>query len=249
MKIKILYEEDDLLVIEKPIGIAAHKGADRVSYTVSDWLTDTYPQTKNLPWRTRDRIGIVHRLDKDTSGVMILAKKPELIKILQDQFRSRSVEKHYQTLVFGKPPFNSGTINAQIYRDPKNRKGQKVELVDFGLYHFERKFSATLYRTLAHYKFKGQLLSLLEINLKTGRKHQIRAHMKYEGCPVIGDQMYFNKPSKRISKEIGLDRQFLHSNFIRFKNAANKEITVETGLSDDLTEVLNKLKKVDDVLV
>lgn len=244
MEIKKIYEEDDLLVISKPIGIAAHKGADRVSYTVADYLIDEYPEIENLKWRTRNRIGIVHRLDKDTSGVMILAKKPDMIDILQDQFRARQVEKHYLTLVYGKPPFESGEINAKIYRDPKNRKGQKVELVDFGLYNFERKFSATLYKTIAKYKFKGELLTLLEINLKTGRKHQIRAHMKYENCPVIGDQMYSSKPSKRISSKIGISRQFLHSNYIKFKNREGKVIEIQDNLSADLQETLNKLEQV-----
>lgn len=242
--IKKLYEQDGLLVISKPIGIAAHKGADRVSYTISDWFLDQYPQISKLNWRTKSRIGIVHRLDKDTSGVMILAKTPKMIDFLQDQFRRREVEKHYLTLVFSKPPFESGTINAKIYRDPKNRKGQKVELLDFGLYNFPRKFSATLYRTIQRYKFKGDILTLLEINLKTGRKHQIRAHMKYENCPVIGDQMYFNKPSKRISKALGLDRQFLHSNYIKFKSCTGEVIEVKDELPDDLNKVISRLEKV-----
>jgi len=244
IKIKKLYEQDDLLVISKPIGIAAHKGADRVSYTVTDWLVDQYPQIKELNWRTENRIGIVHRLDKDTSGVMILAKKPEVIDFLQNQFRKREVEKHYLTLVYSKPPFESGTINAKIYRDPKNRKGQKVELLDFGLYNFPRKFSATLYKTIQRYKYKGEILTLLEINLKTGRKHQIRAHMKYENCPVIGDQMYFNKPSKRLSKTLGLDRQFLHSNYIQFKDKTGETIEIKDELPDDLSVLLKKLEKV-----
>lgn len=231
------------MVISKPIGIAAHKGADRASYTVSDYLQDEYPDIKKLNWKTKNRIGIVHRLDKDTSGLMILAKKPDMIDVLQDQFRKREVEKHYLTLVFSKPPFENGTITAQIYRDPKNRKGQKVELLDFGLYNFPRKFSATIYKTLQKYSFKNNILTLLEINLKTGRKHQIRAHMKFENCPVIGDQMYFNKASKRISKELSIDRQFLHSNYIRFKDRFGKEIEVRDELPEDLNSTLEKLKK------
>lgn len=244
MKIKKLYEEDDLLVISKPIGIAAHKGADKVSYTISDWLTDEYCEIKKLNWQTKNRIGIVHRLDKDTSGVMILAKKPDMIKILQDQFRQREVEKHYLTLVLGKMPFEKGSISAQIYTNPKNRKGQKVELIDFGIYNFKRRFSATEYKQIKIFKYKNELLSLLEINLKTGRKHQIRAHMKFENRPVIGDQMYFNKPSKRISKELGIQRQFLHSFYIKFKNRNGKEIEVRDDLRNDLQEILDKLEQV-----
>lgn len=243
IKIKKLYEEEEFLVVSKPIGIAAHKGADRISYTVSDWLVDEYPEIKKLNWKTKNRIGIVHRLDKDTSGVMILAKKPEAIDFLQDQFRARTVEKKYKTLIYGKPPFENGEINAQIYTDPKNRKGQKVEMIDFGLYNFKRRFSATVYRTLQNFKYKNHILSLIDVNLKTGRKHQIRAHMKFENCPVIGDQMYFNKPSKRLSKELGLQRQFLHSYYIKFKSPSGKDVEVEDQLSSDLLEIINKISK------
>lgn len=242
MQIKILKETDNYLVISKPIGISVHPGAGERVETISDWLQNLYPEIKKLPWKTTERIGIVHRLDKDTSGILLLAKTPEALDYFQDQFRRRTVEKHYQTLVFGKPPFKKGSINAFIHRDPKDREKQKVEFVNFGLDDTEHKYSATEYQTIDDYNYKGQSLTLLDIKLNTGRKHQIRVHMQYERCPVLGDQKYFNKPSKRLSKELGLQRQFLHAVSLKFKSYPDeKMIEVRDDLPRDLKEILGKI--------
>ena len=242
-KIKILRETPEYLVISKPIGISVHPGAGERVQTVSNWLQEKYPEIKKLPWKTTERIGIVHRLDKDTSGILLLAKKPEALDFFQDQFKNRTVEKHYQTLVFGKPPQEQGSINALIRRDPKDREKQRVEFIDFGLDEAERKDSATEYKTIRAYNYKKQILTLLDIKLNTGRKHQIRVHMKYEGCPVLGDQKYFTKPSKRLSKELGLDRQFLHAVSLKFKSYPDrKEVEINDDLPEDLNVIINKLK-------
>jgi len=241
MEVKILKETPDYLVISKPAGIAVHPGADRTSFTLSAWLQELRPEIKKLAWKTRRRIGVVHRLDKNTTGLLIMAKNPQTLDFFQDQFRERSVEKHYLTLVCGRPPFKKGAIDAYLYTNPKNRKTQKAEMVDFGLYNFPRRFSATEYKTLAQYNFDGQVLTLLEINLKTGRKHQIRAHLKFENCPVAGDQDYFNKASKRISKKLGLERQFLHACKIKFKEPGGQMVTVEDKLPPDLQKILDRV--------
>lgn len=242
MEVKILDETPDYLVISKPIGISVHPGAGERVETISDWLQKRYPEIKNLPWKTTERVGIVHRLDKDTSGILLLAKNPEALDFFQDQFKQRSVEKHYQTLVVGKPPREQGSINALIRRDPKDRERQKVEFIDFGLDEAERKDSATEYKTIRTYNYKNQILTLLDIKLNTGRKHQIRVHMKYEGCPVLGDQKYFTKPSKRISKELQLDRQFLHAISLKFNSYPDgKEIEIKDDLPEDLQNILAKI--------
>ncbi len=241
-KIKILHETPDYLVISKPVGISVHPGAGERVETISDWLQEKYPEIKKLPWKTTERIGIVHRLDKDTSGILLLAKNPEALDFFQDQFKQRTVDKHYQTLVVGKPPQEKGSINALIRRDPKDRERQKVEFIDFGLDSAERKDSATKYKTIQSYDYKNQMLTLLDIKLNTGRKHQIRVHMKYEGCPVLGDQKYFTKPSRRLSKELGLNRQFLHAVSLKFKSYPDgKDIEIKDKLPEDLNEVLNKV--------
>lgn len=241
MNCKILQETGDYLVISKPVGVSVHAGAGEKTETISDWLQNKYPQIKDLAWKTTERVGIVHRLDKDTSGILLLAKNPETLDYFQDQFRNRAVEKHYQTLVFGKPPFEKGSINAFIRRDPKDRERQKVEFINFGLDEAEHKFSATGYQTLKSYRYKNQTLTLLDVKLNTGRKHQIRVHMKYEGCPVIGDQKYFNKASKRLSKELDLNRQFLHAVSLKFKDPQSKTVEVVDDLPSELQKILVKL--------
>lgn len=241
--IRIIYESKTYLVISKPIGIAVHPGADRDSFTIMHWLLEKYPELLKLGWKSKDRIGIVHRLDKDTSGIMLLAKNQEALDFFQDQFRNREVEKYYRTLVFNKPPQEHGFIDAFISRDYKDRKKQKVESIDFELDWRERKNIATEYWIEKQYNFKKQLLSLLLVRIYTGRKHQIRAHMKFEGCPVIGDETYNIKPSKRISKELGISRQFLHSVKLKLKDFDTKEpIEFNDELPEDLDQIIKKLK-------
>lgn len=240
MEIKVLKDEKDYLVISKPAGISVHEGAGEKQFTIVDWLFEKYPLVKSRPWISKTRPGIVHRLDKDTSGILILAKNQEALDFFQSQFRNREVEKHYTTLVFGKPPFESGSIDAQIHRDPKDRKKQKVDLINFDLDQIERKFSSTDYKTIESFSLKGQPLTLLDVKINTGRKHQIRVHMKYEGCPVMGDQTYCSKGSKRLSKVLGLDRQFLHASSLKFKDLDGKVVEIKDELPGDLNKLSEK---------
>lgn len=240
---KILYETKDYLVISKPINIAVHPGADRTSYTIKDWLCDNYPEIKNLTWKSKDRIGIIHRLDKDTSGIMILAKNPETLDYFQDQFRKRKVDKFYLALVLGRPSQNHKIIYGFISSDPKNRKAQKVQLIDFGLDHRERKNTGTEYWVKKTYLFDQKEISLLEVKILTGRKHQIRAHLKYEGNPIIGDTLYTTKPAKRLSKKLNLKRQFLHAHKIGISDPSGKWVIFEDTLPEDLQRIIDKLEK------
>ena len=244
MNIKIVAETDSYLVISKPIGIAVHPGADRTSYTVRDWLCEKYPEIKKLEWKSKDRIGVIHRLDKNTSGLMLMAKNPETLDHFQDQFRKRKVDKFYLALAYGKPEKNQKTIYGVISANPKNRKTQKVEMIDFGLDWRERKTTGTEYTVLKNYRFDKQDLSLLEVKILTGRKHQIRAHLKHEGYPVIGDPTYTIKPAKRLSKKLGITRQFLHAYKIGITDPSGKWVTFEDKLPDDLEAILDKLNVV-----
>lgn len=243
MNIKIIHETENYLVISKPIGIAVHPGADRVSFTIMNWLLEKYPEIEKQDWQSRDRIGIVHRLDKDTSGIMILAKNQVALDFFQDQFRNREVEKYYRTLVYSKPPQEHGFIDALISRDYKDRKKQKVESIDFELDWRERKNVATEYWIEKKFTYKKEILSFLLVRIYTGRKHQIRAHMKYEGCPVVGDETYNIKPSRKISKDLEISRQFLHSVRLKIKDFDTKEmIEFSDELPEDLSVILSKLK-------
>lgn len=242
MKINIIKDEPDYLVISKPAGISVHDGAGEKQYTIVDWLSENYPQITKENWLSKTRPGIVHRLDKDTSGILILAKNQKSLDFFQDQFKARDVEKHYIALVLGKPPFESGHIDVLIRRDPKDRKKQKVDLVNFGLDETERKNSATGYKIIDTFNFEGQILSLLDVRIYTGRKHQIRVHMQYEGCPIIGDPTYCNKASKRLSKKISLDRQFLHAVSLKIKSPKGEFLDLTDNLPHDFHQILEKIK-------
>ena len=241
--IKILKETPDYLVISKPAGIAVHPGAGEEEFTVTDWLQEKYPKITSLAWKTKTRIGIVHRLDKDTSGILLLAKNPEALDYFQDQFREHKIEKHYTALVFGAPPQEKGMVDAFLSRDPRDRERQKVDLVNFGLDKRERKFSATRYKMLKKLNYKGLSLALLDVVILTGRKHQIRAHMKYLGCPVLGDPKYFTKPARRLAHKLGLTRQFLHATSLKFKEfPSGKVVEISDKLPDDLSNILETVE-------
>ena len=165
MNIKIIYETDNYLVISKPMGIAVYPGADRKSYTVRDWLCDKYPEILKHNWKSKDRVGVIHRLDKDTSGVMLLAKNPATLDHFQDQFRKRKVNKFYLSLVYGKLKSKHNIIYGLISADPKNRKAQKIQMIDFGLDKRERKTAGTEYWAKQDFLYDKQPLSLLEVKI------------------------------------------------------------------------------------
>lgn len=235
MAIKVIYEDKDLLVVNKPAGMVVHddppsprlRGVEDEE-TVADWLEKKYPEIKKLSWPYPKRKGIVHRLDKETSGILLLAKNPETMVKMQKQFQNHTIEKIYLTLVLGKLQ-EKGEIKGEIARDSKNRR-QKVAPLIFGK---PAKEVALEYKTKEYLNYLNQSLSLAEVNLKTGRTHQIRAQMKTEGYPVIGDPLYFFKPSRRLSQRLGLSRQFLHAYKIKFTHP-------ETGA---IMEYLSKLPR------
>ncbi len=178
----IIYEDGNVAVVNKKQGMVTHPALGNWSGTLVNallfhWNRESVAQTARRP-------GIVHRLDKDTSGLIITGKNRESEEWLQTQFRDRRVKKEYIAIVAGRPPHASGTIKTQIIRDPRNRKRFKAETgTENG------KFAHTQYRCIACY---GSF-SLMRLRLKTGRTHQIRVHMKYLGCPILGDPLYGNK--------------------------------------------------------
>lgn len=235
---KIIFENDSYLVIDKPAGVLVHPTAAGEKNTLVDFLVEKYSSFKNQAWLEIERAGIVHRLDKDTSGLIVLAKNPETLEKLQTLFKNREVKKNYQALVVGHTP-DKGKIDIPIVRDLQ-KDMMKTQLTEYSFSRGTAREAVTEYKTIARYRFKKQDLSLIEVSPQTGRMHQIRVHMKYEGYPLMGDQMYFNKPAKRLSKELGISRQFLHAVKLEIDNQVFK-----SELADDLKSILNKLKKVE----
>jgi 23S rRNA pseudouridine1911/1915/1917 synthase len=244
--IEIFFEDDNLLVLDKPAGILVHPTQAKETDTLADWLIQKYPETKNLDWPDKTRPGIVHRLDKDTSGLIIIAKNPEILEKMQSQFKTHDIKKTYQALVWGKVVPPEGKIEAAIVRDKTNDR-MKTQEMTFTFTRGTVRPSVTFYKTIGLYTYKTTPLSLVEVYPQTGRMHQIRVHFKHLGYPLIGDQIYFNKPSKRISKELNFTRQFLHAVKLHFTHPiTGKEMAFESKLAEELKQILARLKPIVD---
>jgi 23S rRNA pseudouridine1911/1915/1917 synthase len=219
--LKIIYEDADLLVIDKPAGMAVHPAPGSPEHTLVNAILNYLPTLAQDAESLRP--GIVHRLDKDTSGLILVAKNRTAQANLSDQFKSRSVSKYYLTLVNGKLTPERGIIEAAIGRDPHNR--QKMAVLEEG------REARTEYRVIRYY---GNY-TLLEIKPETGRTHQIRVHLAAIGFPVMGDATYgFKSPN--------LSRQFLHAHRIRFKLPATGEfVEFESPLPPDLEKALAEI--------
>jgi len=238
--IKIIFEDKNLIVIDKPSGLVVHPGAGETDPTIVDWLINQYHEIKKYNWPDPTRPGIVHRLDKDTSGLMILAKNPQTLKKLQSLFKARKIRKSYLALVYGKFDKPTGEIKSLVGRDPQARRQQVSRSIFFDFEPGAKREAKTRYEVVKEYRFKNHNLSLVEALLDTGRTHQIRVQFKSIGHPVIGDQIYNIKHSRKISKELKIDRQFLHAYKLSFTYNDNK-INLTSTLPLELKNVLDKL--------
>lgn len=240
--IKIIFEDNYLLVVDKPAGLLVHPTERGETDTLANWFTSKYPEAAKLEWPDLTRAGIVHRLDKETSGLIILAKTPEILNKLQDEFREHEIKKTYQALAWGKTP-DEGRVEAAIVRHP-NKDMQMVQEMTFSFTKGTVRASITNFKTIQRFRFKKEDLSLVEVYPESGRMHQIRVHMKHLGFNLIGDPIYFNKPSRRLSKDLGLlDRQFLHAVHLEFTHPeTNKLVNFSSPLASDLQAILSKLK-------
>lgn len=240
----VIYEDEALLVVDKPVGMVVHEGAGEQTNLLTDWITSQRPEIveafKDEPEQEFYRPGIVHRLDKDTSGLLIVAKNPTIREKLQRQFKERTVLKEYLVLVLGQPRPESGRIESYISRNPRRRREMSVSHQEKG------KPAITEYSTQAVYNYhdKGgnQSVSLLKVRLHTGRMHQIRVHLKSRGWPVIGDQTYQTKPSRNLSRQLGLNRQFLHAATLTIDHPADgRRLTFTAELPAELATVIKRI--------
>ena len=242
-EIKIIYSDDDLIILDKPAGILVHPTEASEPETLAAWLFKKYPEINKLPWPDKVRAGIVHRLDKDTSGLIILAKSPDVLKNLQEEFRNRKIKKTYLTLVLGKIEPKEGEIQAAITRGKAGL--QKVLEYSYSFSKEKVRPAVTVYKTIKNFQYQNQDLSLVEAQPLTGRMHQIRVHLKYIGYPIIGDPLYNTKQSKKLSKELGLNHQFLHAQNLEFIHPlTKKKINLSSYLPKDLKNVLSKMEEI-----
>lgn len=222
----ILFENGDLLIVNKPAGMVVHPSVGHDSGTLVHAVLAHAPDIKGIGGEIRP--GVVHRLDKDTSGLIIMAKNDTAHHALQRQFKDRHVDKVYIALVDGHPPTPVGRIEAPIGRDPRDRKRMAVVPVGRG------REATSIFKTLEHFPNHN----LLEVQLRTGRTHQIRVHLSFIGCPIVGDRVYGKKrPSLPIK------RQFLHA--VRLAITLPGEDAprhFEAPLPDELEFVLDQLR-------
>jgi len=237
---KIIHQDASLLVINKPAGLVVNTADSVKEPTLQDWIDDNYDY--QLAHDRGHRNGIVHRLDKETSGIMILAKTPEVQNALQSQFKNRTITKTYIALVHGRLKPASGAISLPLARSHSDRQSFSVTIGG--------KMTKTSYQVDKYYlKLQDPKLhaksyqgfSLVSLKPKTGRTHQLRVVLKHLGHPIVGDGKYTGKKRSRADK-LWCQRQFLHAAAINFAHPANNQSSIyQAPLPLDLTSVLKLL--------
>ncbi len=222
MPLDIVYEDNDIMVINKPSGLVVHPGSGNYSHTLVNALMY---YTQNLSHNNGEiRPGIVHRIDKDTSGLILIAKTNESHEILAEEFKNHTIKREYLALLTGVFPHNSATIDAPIGRDTTDRKKMCVTSTN-------SKKAITNLTVLKRYHD----YTLVKLKLETGRTHQIRVHMKYIGYPIYNDPIYTNKKATKFG-------QFLHSYTMSFKHPiTKKDMYFEAPLPEEFQKFLDKL--------
>ena len=221
----IIYEDQEIIIINKPVGLIVHPVKGNKTHTLVNALLAHTEKLGNINGTIRP--GIVHRLDKNTSGTIVVAKSKKSLNDLLKQFKKRDTEKIYHTILKGNLPYNSGTIDAPIGRDPKNRTKMAV-------IKNNSKKAVSKFKVLKRFKN----YTYVEVNLKTGRTHQIRVHFSHLGYPIIGDEKYGSK-----EKKFGLDYQLLHAYKLGFYHPSSKKwVEFKAKLPKKFKEILKILK-------
>lgn len=237
INIPILFENEDILVLDKPAGISVHKDGRKEEYTIADWILENYPGLKEVGepmiLETGEKIyrpGIVHRLDKDTSGVMVVAKKERVFQLLKGQFQDRKISKVYRAIAYGKFKDDNGIIDKPI-----GRSGSDFRAKNTGRYA-----RGEMRDALTYYKVLERLgdYTFLELRPKTGRTHQIRVHLKSISRPIIFDSIY----GKNIKCPDWMNRLALHAYSLEITLPGGDKKTFISPLPGDFEKALDKIR-------
>ena len=234
----IIYEDDDILVIDKPAGLVVHPDGRTIEPSVSSWFAEAYPDSKDVGESIEktsgeliERAGIVHRIDRDTSGILLLAKTKIGHSVLKEQFKNREIEKIYHLFVYGNLKDDRGIIDLPIGRSVSNFKKWSAQRGARG----DKREAITYFQVLK--RTGDRSVTFVEAKPKTGRTHQIRVHFNALHHPVVCDKLYaLNKPCL-----LGFNRLALHARSIVFKNVSGKKIKVESPYPEDFQDALKTL--------
>lgn len=239
--IPILYEDKDVIVLDKPAGLIVHADGKTDEPTLVDWLVAKYPKIVGIGEKTVlsngneiNRSGIVHRLDRETSGAIIVAKNQPTFLFLKRQFSRRQISKAYHAFVHQWLKKDDGTIDKPIGRSAHHFREKSVSPDAVGL----RREALTYYRALGRLSEAGKNFSFVEVLPKTGRTHQIRVHLKSIGHPVVCDKLY----APRLPAALGFSRLALHSRTLIFRNSSGEQVSVEAPYPRDFRSAVKKLQ-------
>ncbi len=232
-KIKVIYQDQDLLVIDKPSGFVVF--SEKEKETVMTMLLDQFPELKKVG--KGPRYGMVHRLDRETSGLLLIAKNKKAFIHFQKQFKKRKVVKKYIALVFGNIKQNSGIIKTLIGRSSKDRtKKRAYSLFSSGS---DKKRAISQYEVLKRFSNNKKRYTLLEVEIKTGRTHQIRVHLQYLGHPIVGDKDY-----KFRKQPLEIKRHFLHAQFLKISLLDGRIKEFHSEIPQYLNDYLKTLNEI-----
>jgi 23S rRNA pseudouridine1911/1915/1917 synthase len=238
-KIEILYEDKDIVAVNKPAGLVVHPDGKTKEPALTDWILEHYPKTKNVgePIELKDgrkiaRPGIVHRLDRGTSGVLLIAKTKKAHAFLKDQFQNHTLQKKYYAFVHGDMKEDWGTIDKPIGKSPADFRRWSAGRGARG----EMRPAETWWNLMGYAREIGGGYSFVEVMPKTGRTHQIRVHFKAIQHPVVSDLLY----AKEKGTSLGFKRTALHAFSITFTNLEDKKITVTAPLPADFKKALKE---------
>lgn len=242
IEIPIVYENDDYLVVNKPAGVVVNRAESIKGETVQDWVESRswmVDGRSSIAGKVfNDRSGVCHRLDKETSGCLLIAKNPKTLKYFLDLFKTRKIEKEYLALVHGSVEPSEGDIVLPLRRSIFEREKWHV--------HYDGKRAVSNWQVLNKYNYISEnerwknCLSLLKIGLKTGRTHQIRVHFSFLGWPLFADDKYLHKKQSVLDRKV-LDRHFLHAGFLSFVDNQGIKRVIEAPLPYDCQQVLDLL--------
>jgi 23S rRNA pseudouridine1911/1915/1917 synthase len=240
MNISILYEDENILAINKPAGLVVHSDGKTKESTVCDWFIEKYPESSSVgePITLSNgdviqRPGIVHRIDRETSGVLLLAKTQKGHEFLKKQFQDKTINKIYHAFVWGDVKEESGAIDRPIGRSKNDFRKWTAQRGTRG----EMRDAVTNYKVISRLEDLGEKITFVEASPKTGRTHQIRVHFKAINHPVLCDKLYSTKQERFL----GFGRLALHARSIEFDNLEGKKIKVEAPYPEDFENALKML--------